>query len=161
MKLFMQQKGFFWGQTMPLWDKGGHTRYTVHGDAYSLGKRLHVHDLAGREAIYIHQRVPSMFPQYDIEVYGKPVGSIVKDLTFLRPKYTVETLDWEVGGAMGVCDYELTWQNSVVAANRPVQGTKGQMYAMEFYDRTAELAALGVLLTINCILAPQESRRPG
>lgn len=89
------------------------------------------------------------------------MGSIVKDLTFLRPKYTVETLDWEVGGAMGVCDYELTWQNSVVAANRPVQGTKGQMYAMEFYDRTAELAALGVLLTINCILAGQESHRPG
>ena len=35
------------------------------------------------------------------------------------------------------------------------------MYAMEFYDRTAELAALGVLLTINCILAGQESHRPG
>ena len=50
MKLFMQQKGFAWGQPMPLWDKGGHTRYTVTGDAYSLGKRLHVHDLAGREA---------------------------------------------------------------------------------------------------------------
>ena len=50
MKLFMQQKGFAWGQPMPLWDKGGHTRYTVTGDTYSLGKRLHVHDLAGREA---------------------------------------------------------------------------------------------------------------
>ena len=50
MKLFMQQKGFAWGQPMPLWDKGGHTRYMVTGDAYSLGKRLHVHDLAGREA---------------------------------------------------------------------------------------------------------------
>ena len=56
---------------------------------------------------------------------------------------------------------ELTWQNSVVAANRPVQGEKGRLFSMEFYDRTAELAALGVLLTINCILAPQESRRLG
>ena len=62
---------------------------------------------------------------------------------------------------MGICDYELTWQNSVVAANHPVQGQRGKMFAMEFYDRTAELSALGVLLTINCILAPQESRRPG
>ena len=36
-----------------------------------------------------------------------------------------------------------------------------ELFSMEFYDRTAELSALGVLLTINCILAPQESRRPG
>lgn len=161
MKLFMQQKGFSWGQPMPLWDKGGHTRYTVTGDAYSLGKRLHVHDLAGREAIYIHQKIPSMFPSYEIEVYGKPVGSIVKDLTFLRPRYSVAELGWELCGTMGICDYELTWQNSVVAANHPVQGQRGALFAMEFYDRTAELSALGVLLTINCILAPQESRRPG
>ena len=146
---------------MQLWDKGGHTRYTVTGDAYSLGKRLHIHDLAGREAVYVHQRIPSMFPRYEIEVYGKPVGCVVKDLTFLRPKYTMAEMSWEVSGTTGIFDYELTWQNSVVAANRPVQGEKGALFSMEFYDRTAELAALGVLLTINCILAPQESRRPG
>lgn len=146
---------------MQLWDKGGHTRYTVTGDAYSLGKRLHIHDLAGREAVYVHQRIPSMFPRYEIEVYGKPVGCVTKDLTFLRPKYTMAEMGWEVSGTTGIFDYELTWQNSVVAANRPVQGEKGRLFFMEFYDRTAELAALGVLLTINCILAPQESRRLG
>lgn len=160
MKLYMQQKGFSWDQAMPLRDKSGHTRYTVIGDAYALGKRLHIMDLAGREAVLIRQRIPSMFPRYDIEVYGKPVGSVIKDLTFLRPKYSVDGLAWEISGTTSIYDYELIWQNSVVASNHSVQGQGGELFAMEFYDRTAELSALGVMLVINCILAPQESKHP-
>ena len=161
MKLFMQQEAFAWGKPMELWDKGGHTRYTVTGEAFSLGKRLHVQDLAGREAVYVRQQVPSMFPRYELEAYGKHVGTIIKDLTFLRPRYTLEGLDWEISGNPGGFDYEITWRSSVVASCHPVQGEKGDMYALEILDRTAELPALGVLLTVNCILGPQGSRHLG
>lgn len=158
MKLYMQQNAFNWGTSMPLRDKSGRPRYLVAGDAYSLGKRLHVTDLAGREAIYIHQKVPSLFPTYEIEVYGKPVTAVVKDLTFLRPRYTMKALEWEIMGALGACDYEITWQNSVVASSRPQQGKNGDVLALEFYDRTSELAALGVMLAINCVFASQEPK---
>ena len=161
MKLFMQQEAFAWGKPLELRDKGGHTRYVVTGDAYSLGKRLHVQDAAGREAVYVRQRVPSMFPRYELEVYGKYVGSVIKDLTFLRPRYTLEGLDWEIGGNPGGFDFEITWRSSVVASCHPVQGKQGALYALELLDRTMELPALGVLLTVSCILAPQGSRRPG
>lgn len=161
MKLFMQQEAFSWGKPMELWDKGGHIRYTVTGDAYSLGKRLHVQELSGREAIYVRQQVPSMFPRYEIGIYGKKAGAIVKDLTFLRPRYTLENFEWEIGGTPGRFDYEITWRGSVVAACHPVKGEKGELYALEILDRTVELQALGVLLTVNCILAPQGSRLPG
>lgn len=158
MRLYMKLDSFNWGTPLPLADRSGRTRYTLTGDAYSLGKRLHVTDLAGREAVYVHQKVPSLFPRYAIEVYGKPVAEIYKDLTFLRPRYTIEALDWEIMGTLGACDYEITWQSSVVAACRPLEDDSGQYLSMEFYDRTAELPALGVLLTVNCIFAAQEPK---
>ncbi len=158
MKLYMPKNGFRWGQPLALRDKGGRTRYTVTGDAYSLGKRLHVTDLAGREAVYVYQRVPSLFPCYAVEVYGKPVGEITKDLTFFRPRYTMKALDWEITGTLGACDYEISRHSTVVASSRPQQGASGDVLALCFYDRVTELTALGMVLTINCVFAPQEPK---
>jgi uncharacterized protein YxjI len=155
MKLYMQKDGFRWDTPMVLTDRNGRTRYQVSGDAYSLGKRLHVTDLSGREAIYIQQQVPSLFPRYEISVYGRPVTEIVKDLTFVQPKYTMGSLEWELMGILGTYDYEIVWQSSQVAACRPQEDRR---LVLELGDRTTELTALGILLTINCIFAAQERK---
>lgn len=161
MKLYMPKDGFRWGVPLLLKDRSGRTRYTVTSDAYALGKRLHVTDLSGREAVYIHQAIPSLFPRYQVEVYGRPVTEVVKDLSYFRPRYAIESLEWEVLGTLGACDYEITWHNTVVASCRPQQNQAGEdVLALEFYDRSSDLAALGVILAINCVLAPQESKRP-
>lgn len=159
MKLYMPKDAFRWGVPLPLRDKSGRTRYTVGSDAYALGKRFHVTDLAGREALYIHQQIPSLFPRYQVEVYGRPVAQVVKDLSYFRPRYAIEMVDWEVLGALGEYDYEITCHNVMVASCRPQQGQEGDVLALEFLDRSWDLAALGVILTLNCLLAPQESKR--
>ncbi len=159
MKLYMPKDSFRWGVPLALKDRSGRTRYTVTSDAYALGKRLHVTDLSGREAVYIRQAIPSLFPRYQVEVYGRPVTEVVKDLSYFRPRYAIEDLEWEVLGALGACDYEITHHSTVVASCRP-QPDQPDTLALEFYDRSADLAALGVILAINCVLAPQESKRP-
>jgi uncharacterized protein YxjI len=155
MKLYMQKDQFRWDSPMALTDRSGRARYHVSGDAYSLGKRLHVTDLSGREAIYIQQRVPSLFPRYEISVYGRPVTEIVKDLTFVQPKYTLDSLDWEFMGILSTYDYEIVWNNSPVAACRPQED---QRLVLELGERSTELTALGILLAINCIFAAQERK---
>lgn len=159
MKLYMQQDAFRWGSSLALCDKNGRTRYTLTGEAYSLGKRLHVTDLAGREAIYIRQVVPSLFPRYEIEVYGKPVAEICKDLTFFRPRYTIEPLDWTLAGSLGALEYEISRQSSVVASSCPQRdNSDGNIVVLNLYDRSVTLTALGILLTINCVFAAQEPK---
>ena len=159
MKLYMPKDTFRWGVPLPLRDKSGRTRYTVDSDAYALGKRLHVTDLAGREAVYIHQQIPSLFPRYQVEVYGRPMAQVVKDLSYFRPRYAIEMVDWELLGALGECDYEITCHNVMVASCRPQPSQEGDMLVLEFLDRSWDLAALGVILALNCLLAPQESKR--
>ena len=156
MKLYMEQL-FRWGVTQELRDSAGRTRYYLTGDAYSLGKRLHVTDLAGREAIFIRQAVPSLFPRYEIEAYGRPVGELVKDLTFSRPRCTIEALGWEVSGSLGARAYSISRGGSIVAVSRPDPAEPERM-ELDLPDPAAELTALGVMLVINCIFADQESK---
>ena len=152
MKLYMERDVFSWGRTLELRDRARRKRYTLTGEAYSLGKRLHVFDLAGRKALYIHQQVPSLMPRYEIEVYGKPMGMIQKDLTFLQPRLTLEGLGMELSGSTVLYDYEILSEGAVIAANRPCDMDWGSCFRMEFYDRTKELAALGVMVAVNCVL---------
>jgi uncharacterized protein YxjI len=156
MKLYIEPGKFTWGSPLALQDRAGHTRYTLIGDAYSVGKRLHLRDLSGREAVSVRQRVPSLRQQYELEVYGRPVGTISKDMSTLRPRYALEELGWEVGGVPSLGNFEILWQGSVVAACRPEP--QGEVFLLELYDRTVELAALGLMLVVGCILVPQESR---
>lgn len=156
LKLYMERDVFSWGRTLELRDKAGRKRYTLTSEAYSPGKRLHIRDLAGREALYIHQRIPSLMPNYEIEVFGKPIGSVVKDLTFLQPRIVLEGLNMEIGGSVALYDYEILSEGAVIAANRPCDLERGPGFRMEFYDRTCELAALGVMTLINCVLEPHK-----
>jgi uncharacterized protein YxjI len=102
--------------------------------------------------------VPSLFPRYEIEVYGRPAGDIVKDLSYFQPRYIMDSLDWEVLGSISSYDYELSWQNTPVACCRPQEPEATDALALEFFDRTEALPALGVILVINCLLAPQTSK---
>ena len=161
MKLYMRQHVFTIGDRFNVWDEDGHDRWFVEQELLTWGKILRVYDLSGREAVYIHQVIPSLFPRYQVEVYGRPITEIVKDLSYFRPRCTIEELGWEVLGSLGGQDYEITHHSTVVAACRPQQNAEGDdVLALEFYDRSTDLVALGVILAINCVLAPQESKRP-
>ena len=157
MKLYMQKDGFRWGGSQPLTDRSGRTRYTVSGEAYSHGRRIHVTDLAGREAIYIRQVIPSLFPRYEIEVYGKPVAELKKDLTFAHPRCTIESLGWEVMGSLGRRKYEILLEGRTLCASGPDPENPDRLLLSLSADKQELLTALGVMLTINCIFATQES----
>lgn len=154
MTLYMEKHAFSWGRPLALTEKNGRTRYTVDGDAYAPGKRLHILDLAEKTAVSVRQRFPSLFPRYEIEVYGKPVAALIKDLNFSPPSLRIEPLGWTLTGSVSACDYELLRGGAPLAASRPVPGSPG-VFALTCPDPPEALSALGVLVAVNCILSPQ------
>ena len=71
----------------------------------------------------------------------------------------MEPLDWEITGVLGARDYEISRQSNLVASSSPQQEDSDKsVVALSLYDRNTALTALGILLTINCIFAPQEPK---
>ena len=52
MKLYIRQKVFSWTDRFTVRDGDGRDRYTVEGELFSWGKKLHVFDASGREHDY-------------------------------------------------------------------------------------------------------------
>ena len=68
MKLYIRQKVFSFKDKFSIYDENGEIQYTAEGEIFTLGKKLHIKDLNGREVIFIKQRLLTFLPKYEISI---------------------------------------------------------------------------------------------
>lgn len=155
MKLYIKQKVFSWGAKFTVKDETGNDKYFVEGEVFSWGKKLHVTDLSGREVAFIQQKVLSFLPRYFVFVNGEEVAEIVKEFSFLRPKYSIEGLGWDINGDFWSHNYMITRNGNPIVTIRKEWMTWGDSYELDIADPHDETVALAVVLTIDCVMAAQ------
>ena len=157
MKLYMKQKVFSWADTFAVKDQMGEDKYFIKGEVFSWGKKLHVYDRSGREVAFVRQKLWTFLPRYMVSVNGTDVAEIVKEFTFLRPKYSIIGPGWEVDGSFWEHDYEVTENGRPIVSIRKEWMTWGDTYELDIADTGNEVMALAVVLAIDCVLDAQQN----
>lgn len=157
MKLYMKQKVFSWADTFTVKDQLGEDKYSIKGEVFSWGKKLHVYDRSGREVAFIRQKLWTFMPRYMVSVNGTDVAEIVKEFTFLRPKYSILGPGWDVDGSFWEHDYEVTENGRPIVSIRKEWMTWGDTYELDIADAENEVMALAVVLAIDCVLDAQQN----
>ena len=157
MKLYMKQKVFSWADTFTVKDQMGEDKYFIKGEAFSWGKKLHVYDRSGREVAFVRQKLWTFMPRYMVSVNGTDVAEIVKEFTFLRPRYSIIGPGWEVDGSFWEHDYEVTENGRPIVSIRKEWMTWGDTYELDIADAENEVMALAVVLAIDCVLDAQQN----
>lgn len=155
MKLYIKQKVFSWGAKFTVKDEAGNDRYFVEGEVFSFGRKLHMKDPDGKEVAFIQQKVFSFLPRYFVFVNGEEVAEIVKEFSFLRPKYSIEGLGWEINGDFWSHNYMITKNGNPIVTIQKEWMTWGDSYELDIADPDDETVALAVVLTIDCVMAAQ------
>lgn len=157
MKLYMQQKIFSLRDRFYIRDRHGENRYYVEGELLSLGNKLHIFDMQGRELALVQQKLLTFLPKYVVSVQGKEVAEIVKELTLFRPSYVVNGPGWKVTGDFWDHDYEIKdgW-NTIVRVSKE-WFTWGDSYQLDIDDDVDPVLALAVVLAIDCVLDDQNN----
>ena len=153
MKLYIKQKVFTWGDKFTVKDINGNDRYYVEGEVFSWGKKLHVYDMNGNEAAFIQQKVFSFLPRYFVYVGDEQVAEIVKEFSFLFPRYSIEGLGWDIEGRFMAHDYEITQNGRPIVTISKEWMTWGDSYELDIADPKNEIVALAVVLTIDAVMA--------
>ena len=153
MKLYIKQKVFTWGDKFTVKDINGDDRYFVEGEIFSWGKKLHVYDMNGNEAAFIQQKVFSFLPRYFVYVGDEQVAEIVKEFSFLFPRYSIEGLGWDIEGRFMAHDYEITQNGRPIVTISKEWMTWGDSYELDIADPKDEIVALAVVLTIDAVMA--------
>ena len=157
MKLYMKQKVFSWADTFTVKDQMGEDKYFIKGEVVSWGKKLHVYDRSGREVAFIRQKLWTFMPRYMVSVNGTDVAEIVKEFTFLRPKYSIIGPGWEVDGSFWEHDYEVTKAGRPMVTITKEWMTWGDSYELDIAPEADEIVALAVILAIDAIVAQRNN----
>ena len=150
MKLYIRQKVFSWKDKFTVKDYDGRDVYQVEGEFFSLGKKLHIYDMTGNEVAFIQQKLLSFLPRYYVYVGDNQVAEIVKKFTFLRPKYEVLGLNWQVEGDFFAHNYVIYDGNSMVVEINKEWMTWGDCYELNIAPNANEIIALATVLAIDC-----------
>lgn len=152
MKLYIRQKVFSWVDKFTAKDEYGTDRYYVEGEFFSWGKKLHLSDASGREVAFVQQKVLSFLPKFFVFVDGRQIAEIVKEFTFLRPRYRIDGLNWQVEGSFMAHDYEITQNGRTIVTIHKQWMSWGDCYELDIADGGYEVAALAVVLAIDCVM---------
>ena len=157
MKLYIKQKVFSFNDKFTVKDENGTDRYFVEGEIFTIGKKLHVYDENQVERIFFQQKVWSFLPRLFVYVDGQQIAEIVKEFSFLKPRYSVLGLDWEVVGNFWAHEYEILSQGRIVVSINKELLTWGDTYVLDITDSRDELNALAVVLAIDAVMSQQRS----
>ena len=155
MKLYLKQKVFSWRDRFLVKDENENDHYSVEGEIFTWGKKLHVYDANGNEAAFIRQKVWSWRPRYFVEIGGRVACEIVKEFTFFKPSYSIEGLSWRLEGDFWAHEYALTDGGRQVMRLSKKWFTWGDSYELDIADQRDELLCLCIALAVDCVLAAE------
>lgn len=161
MRLCIKQKVFSWTDKFTVKDDQGQDKYYVEGEFLSWGKKLHVYDMNGSEVAFIKQKVWSFLPRYFVFINDMQIAEIVKAFSFLRPRYSIEGLGWEIEGSFWAHDYRITQNGLPIVTINKEWFTWGDSYTLDIADPKDEIIAMAVVLTIDCVMASQAASSSG
>ena len=153
MNLYIKQKVFSFKDKFTVKDEYGQDKYMVEGEFFSLGKKLHIYDMAGNEEAFIQQKLFSFLPRYFVFVDDRQVAEIVKKFSLFTPKYEVAGLNWQVAGNFTAHDYEVTDNGTPVVLIHKAWGTWSDCYELSIADGADEIVALATVLAIDCVIS--------
>lgn len=153
MKLLIKQKLLSIRDRFTIYDEQQEPRFYVEGELFTIGKKLHIYDMKQHEVAMIQRRVLSFRPRFFVMVEGKEVAEIVREITFFKPKYRIEGLDWTITGDVFQHDYKISNRDEVIARISKEWFVLSDTYEIDVEDEDTTIYALAVVLAIDCVQA--------
>ena len=151
MRLLIKQKVFSLTDSFNVYDENENIKYTVKGEFFSLGKKLHVYDASGNELGMVRQKILTLLPMFFIEINGVEVGTISKGFSFFKDNYEVDYKGWDVRGDWFDWDYEVYRGDYKVLDIQTKLLSWGDTYIVDVKNNEDELAALMLVLAIDAV----------
>ena len=155
MKLLFKQRLFSWLDSYDIYDENRNTIFTVKG-VLAFKHCFKVYDADGNEVGTIREKVLTFLrPRFDLEIRGVEAGSIVKEISLFKPRFTLEFRNWRVQGDWLQWNYRILSPDGVVAAISKRVLSWSDTYEIDVPNPDDALEALMVVIAIDAVKCTQ------
>lgn len=153
-KLYIKQKVFSIGEKFTVTDENDQPQYWVEGSFMRIPKEFTIYDRQGPFAL-ITKKVFSLLPKFFVEINGQEVATISKELTFFKPRYTIEAQGIKVEGDWLDMDFDVSLQGQQIAAINKRWFAWGDTYEVAIVDSRYEHLVISLVIAIDCVKADE------
>ena len=104
------------------------------------------------------KKLLSLMPKFYVYVNGLQIAEIVKEITFLKPRYYIIGKGWTVEGDLLAHDYSIMSNGNEIARIHKVWMSWGDSFELDIYDTEDEVGLIAVILAIDAIMDSGNSR---
>lgn len=153
MKLYIKQKIMSLNDSFSIYNEQGEEVYRVEGKLLSLGKKFHVYDNSGREVLYIEQELLSLLAKYNIFIGDQLAAVVNQKLSLLKPKYSIEGLDWQIKGDYLAHNYTIREDDRAIAVISKAFLAWSDTYEIDILDNDYADVLLGIVIVIDAVMS--------
>ncbi|OOL81508.1 LURP-one-related/scramblase family protein [Dolosigranulum pigrum] len=149
----IKQKMLSFKDEFTIYNAQGQELFYVEEKLLSFGKKFFMRDREGREVLSIEEKVLSLLATYEVYIGGQLAATVKKDVSFFRPKYTIQGLDWEIQGDFLAHDYRITEDGRTIANVSKAYLSWSDTYQIDIVDEEYADVLLGIVIVIDAVLA--------
>ena len=154
MKLMFKQRLFSWLDSYDVFDQDGSAVYTVKGEL-SWGHRLQIYDARGEHLGTVQEKVLTLLPRFQLYLGDRLAGTITKEFTFFRPRFTLDCNGWTVDGDLWEWDYQVMDGSRTVMSLQKQVWNWTDTYSMDIPQPKDALLCLMIVLAIDAAKCSQ------
>ncbi|WP_369461576.1 LURP-one-related/scramblase family protein [Thermoclostridium stercorarium] len=149
--MFDQTKNFSLRDSYTIKNEFGEDCFIVYGRIFSLGDKLHLTDMQGRELFYIEQRIFRLLPEYTIYRNGVPVAQVKKNFTLFRPSFTITSVfgEYSIEGNFWAYDFTVFKNGAPVAIVSKKWFTFSDTYGVSVDDSEDAAFILALVIVLD------------
>ena len=149
MKLLFKQRVFSWLDSYDVYDEQGNIAFAVNGQI-GWGHCLRISDAAGNHIGTVKEVVLALLPRFEIYAGERLLGSIRKEFTFFKPKFSLDMNGWIIDGDWFEWDYTIRDASGCAVATISKQLLNwSDTYVIDVHDPADAIPALMVVLAID------------
>lgn len=149
MRLLFKQRMLSWMDSYDIYAEDGSVLYTVRSKL-AWGHCLKIFDAQDREVGVVKERVVTLLPQFEMYLGERYLGCIRRELSFFRPRYSIDCNGWQVEGSFLEWDYTVREAcGALVATISKELFNWTDTYVIDVMDPKDALCALMLVLAID------------
>ncbi|MGB0523111.1 MAG: LURP-one-related/scramblase family protein [Flammeovirgaceae bacterium] len=159
MKFIIKEKFWSLADDFYIYNEDQKAVYFVDGNAFSWGDKLSFQDLNGNELAFIHQKMLSWRPCYEITKDGQTVAKVIKEFSWFNKSFTLDvpgSNDYTIEGSFWQHHYRFTRNKHVVATVSKDFWALKDSYGVAIADGEDVVAILCAIIVIDQVLHDDE-----
>ncbi|MFP7298916.1 LURP-one-related/scramblase family protein [Neobacillus niacini] len=152
-QLYIKQKVLSLSGKFTVKDHKENDVYYVEGSFMKVPKTFSIMNTTRDEVALITKKTLSFLPEFFVEVNGREVFKIKKELSFLKARYTIDSAGIEVHGKWWDMDFEVFQHGKIVGKVSQEWFTWGDSYKVQIMEEEMETIMIALVVAIDCVKA--------